>query len=50
MSKFEDNLWAELEREHALALLQNVATQRRQAHGAMDRRSSSVSPCSARQR
>ena len=29
MSRFEDNLWAQLEREHAPALLQNLATQRR---------------------
>lgn len=29
MSKFEDNLWAQLERDHAPALLQSVATQRR---------------------
>lgn len=29
MTKFEDNLWAQLEREHAPALLQSVATQRR---------------------
>jgi hypothetical protein len=29
MNRFEDNLWAELERDHAPALLQSVATQRR---------------------
>ncbi|SFR13317.1 hypothetical protein SAMN04488564_103991 [Lentzea waywayandensis] len=29
MSRFEDNLWAELERGHAPVLLQSVATQRR---------------------
>ena len=29
MSKFEDNLWIQLERDHAPALLQAVATQRR---------------------
>ena len=29
MSRFEDNLWSELERDHAPALLQSAATQRR---------------------
>ncbi|NGY57662.1 hypothetical protein G7043_01810 [Lentzea sp. NEAU-D13] len=29
MSKFENNLWTQLERDHAPALLQSVATQRR---------------------
>lgn len=29
MTRFEDKLWAELEREHAPALLQTLATQRR---------------------
>ena len=33
MSKFEDNLWTQLERDHAPALLQNVATQRRKRTG-----------------
>ena len=29
MNRFENNLWAELEREHAPALLESVAAQRR---------------------
>lgn len=29
MSRFEDNLWAQLERDHAPALVQSLATQRR---------------------
>ncbi|MFI6096598.1 hypothetical protein ACIA8G_13640 [Lentzea sp. NPDC051213] len=31
MSRFEDNLWAELERDHAPALRQSVATRRRRS-------------------